>query len=214
MGTANDKTARPSWPVKILNFLVEGYWIFLVVGSFILFVFIFFSIPAMTSKTMGPPCQMPLKIVYYESEAEIAIEGKNRFPAVLSTSGLAYIAVGAELWAIFIPMIIIILTLTFYLLNQFRLIVRSVIKGDPFNDENPRRLKILGCFLTLAGPIEGLIGYTFTKPYAARMIIEGAKVSAYLDLHLRTVFSGLLILALAWVFESGIKMRKEQELTI
>lgn len=102
-----------------------------------------------------------------------------------------------------------------FLLIVFNLknFIASVRDGQPFILKNPRRLSIIAYVLILVGPIVGILQYILSgaliphKPPAVEL-------GASFDLHLITVVIGLIIMVIASVFEAGVRLQQDRDLTI
>lgn len=94
------------------------------------------------------------------------------------------------------------------IIGRLRKIFVTLVKGDPFQLENARRLRVIG--LILAGLEAARFGVNAlliwgmnTRP---RFIDE--------DISIPTIFAVFVLFVLAEVFEEGVRMKKDLELTI
>ena len=102
--------------------------------------------------------------------------------------------------------LIVLLGMLVAMLHRLRRVTLTVRNGDPFNERNPRDLRVIALLLAL-GQIFTTLAF-LAIPDALRS--EGA---AY-DLDLTSWFAVLIVLVLAEVFGEGARLRAEAELTV
>ena len=107
------------------------------------------------------------------------------------------IVLGALAWSDAIPFVSSLITL--WILYHLRCFFRLVAQGHPFAPEIPRRTRSIGYAIIWLHYLDALPG-----PH----LIVGGGWSAEL------IFIGLVILVLARVFEVGVGMQEEQNLTV
>lgn len=110
-----------------------------------------------------------------------------------------------ELLLLFAALVVLLGALV-AMLHRLRRVTLTVRDGDPFNERNPRDLRMIALLLAL-GEIFTTVAY-FAIPDAFR----GDSV-AY-DLDLTSWFAVLIVLVLAEVFREGARLRSEAELTV
>lgn len=98
-----------------------------------------------------------------------------------------------------------------YYLRQF---VATVKDARPFDTANSSRLRSIAMIVMITGPIFGVLQFIFSRNVIDLSSFASAGLHPTLDLHLVTVLLGLVILVIAAAFDAGIKMQKEQDLTV
>jgi len=107
-----------------------------------------------------------------------------------------------------------------WVVKQLRLLIKSVRNGNPFDSQNPRRIRRIAFAVMASGPILGLLEFlrmigAFNE--VARLVKEvlpGARAGYEVDLHPETIVVGLIILAIAYAFEAGVRLQNDQNLTV
>lgn len=101
-----------------------------------------------------------------------------------------------------------------YLLGfyQLRMILKSAKNDFVFNPKNILRLKIIAGLIIAFKPIEWLVYRLFVVPIDEMIAVN--KLSIQLDFELGSFIYGLLLFALAAVFEKGHEMYEELKLTV
>ena len=95
---------------------------------------------------------------------------------------------------------------------QLRMILKSAWHDKVFTQENIRRLKIIAGLIIAFKPFEWFMYQLFVVPIDE--ILVANEVSISLDLELGSFVYGLLLFALAAVFEKGHDMYQELKLTV
>ena len=101
-----------------------------------------------------------------------------------------------------------------YLLYLTRRVLKSALAGRPFALDSINRVRIIGITLIALGFAIPLIEYAVAARVLARLNLAGAALSPPIDLREETVFAGLLVLVLAWIFSYGARLESDQSLTI
>ena len=118
------------------------------------------------------------------------------------------IVLGALAWSDAIPFVSSLITL--WILYHLRCFFRLVAQGSPFAPEIPRRTRSIGYAIIAWSPLTALasIWLHYLDALPGPHLIVGGGWSAEL------IFIGLVILVLARVFEVGVGMQEEQNLTV
>lgn len=98
------------------------------------------------------------------------------------------------------------------IVKQLTVILKSVEKGNPFNENNSLKLKAIGTTLIIASLITPICDMLL-----AIKVIQFLNInidSFNYSINLTMLFSGLLILLLSGVFRYGSKLQEEYDLTI
>jgi len=164
------------------------------------------SLAAVTSVIL-----LVLMIIVGIGMAAVAVGGV----ALIFTSGVeARLAEGlhttdvptkSELLLLFAALILL-LGMLVTMLHRLRRVTLTVRNGDPFNERNPRDLRVIALLLAL--------GQVFTT--LAFLAIPDAfrGDGVQFDLDLTSWFAVLIVLVLAEVFGEGARLRAEAELTV
>lgn len=95
---------------------------------------------------------------------------------------------------------------------QLRMILKSAWNDQVFTSENIKRLKIIAGLIIAFKPFQWLMYQLFVVPIDELMIAN--EISVSLDFELGSFVYGLLLFALAAVFEKGHDMYQELKLTV
>lgn len=108
--------------------------------------------------------------------------------------------------------LIIGLALSLFGFFQLRMILKSARNDEVFTLENIKRLKIIAGLLIAYKPIQWVIYQLFIVPIDKMLVAN--EISINLNFELGSFIYGLLLFALASVFEKGHKMYQELKLTV
>ena len=159
---------------------------------------------------------LPVSVSYEETPDEIPLDLLNRYnekPVV----GFKYIKIdnskeGGFDYSLLIPLFMI--GGYMWTLHQFRRFVKTILRGEPFDRENPRRIRHIGFVVMIAGPIVGAIQYLHTLKYIYDLDFPGAKVEIEPDIYPAAIFLGLILFVIGHVYDLAVKLKEDQELTI
>lgn len=101
---------------------------------------------------------------------------------------------------------------------QMRKIFASLTENKPFTLENSRRIRIMG-ILTLVGSvvyssIGSAIGSWFFVDIFNRLDIPDLKITIAYQLHLESLFFGVVLLLLSEIFRRGCELQEQVDLTV
>ena len=102
--------------------------------------------------------------------------------------------------------LLLMLAMLATMLYRLRRVTLTVRDGDPFNERNPRDLRIIALLLALVQIFTTLAFLAIPEPF------RGDDVR--FDLDLTSWFAVLIVLVLAEVFGEGARLRAEAELTV
>lgn len=209
---------------RTLSFILAGLWYLCLAWNAVMLIFLIALIGGVEMpervKVFVP---LPINVTYENAG------GADRTPAV-QPEGVAVVAGHTDVIVnvkevkdrIILTIAVLLLSLAALLIvRELRAILREVKSGRPFSAENPRRLRRIGWLVLALGPLEG--GWTFwmASRFLDRLAIPGATLSINPELHLfigdfnfNSILLGLLILLIAQIFELGVRLQEEQDLTI
>jgi len=95
---------------------------------------------------------------------------------------------------------------------QLRMILKSALNEDVFTSKNITRLKIIAGLIILYTPFQWIVYQLFIMPIDSELIANEITIS--LNFKLGSLIYGLLLFALAAVFEKGHDMYQELKLTV
>ena len=102
-----------------------------------------------------------------------------------------------------------IVLLALAVLVLMRRIVRSVVAGDPFVEENVRRLRLIGWLVALS-PLLLVLAQLARSGLVARSSVGDVAVSQ-ITIAVVPILVGGLLLVLAQVFAAGVQLRQDTE---
>ena len=111
-------------------------------------------------------------------------------------------------------MIVTMLVITIWVLEQLRALFRSLRDNHVFAPANVRHVQRVGWAVLLAEPLRVAFTYCSHAYAQSHFIGDGLRFTTDLDFHLGTIFSGLVILVLAEIFRAGTRLDEDQSLTI
>jgi hypothetical protein len=101
----------------------------------------------------------------------------------------------------------------FFITLQFQYIFSTFQKNEPFNPKNYRRVKIVAFLVMVLSPLVLLFNELSIYVFKDFKIDVHSFIRTH-NLNLQFIFLGLMILIIAFVFETGSKLQQESELTI
>jgi hypothetical protein len=117
--------------------------------------------------------------------------------------------------------VFMILGVGLIIIHQLKQFLKTTIAGNPFEQANIKRIRIIGWTVIISQAIKLILGLGFWFYLKSPVQINGSSVSLYwhsfegiFDDTFGVTFLGLVILVIAEIFREGFKLREEQELTI
>jgi hypothetical protein len=107
-----------------------------------------------------------------------------------------------------IALLDIFLVLSIYIADQLRRVFDSLEDKEPFQAENARRIRRIGWTVILLEVMRALA----TAYWSGWAVLDGWRAAS--NIGATGVLFGLIILALAQVFQEGARLREDQSLTI
>jgi hypothetical protein len=102
--------------------------------------------------------------------------------------------------------------------QQLRQLLRAVKRGHPFDPLNPKRIRRIAWVVIAIGPVRDarqfIAAVSAIQSGAIRQALPGASVGYALRFSWETVVIGLVMLAIAYAFEAGVRLQNDQDLTI
>ncbi len=203
-----------STSVKILKVILDITWYLSWIGAGLALILVIIALSGVNLDQLH--VTIPAAIDFYPENGTSDIPYTDR-PVISEIEGKARILIDPDkafwkvLVCIFLPTII---AAWIWGLKHLRLFFLSVKKGNPFDDENPKRLRKLAYLIMIGGPFAGL-GLIFQSLFIMDdLSVPSGEIELHADLFLEYVVAGLIILVIAEVFDAAVRMKKEQDLTI
>ncbi|MBI1236471.1 DUF2975 domain-containing protein [Hyphobacterium indicum] len=128
--------------------------------------------------------------------------------------GVATSLMGAVDRIIMLPLLVAEIVTLLVIVHRLRLIVRTLISGDPFVPENAGHLRIIA----IAIGLYQIVRYAAQGLVAISLAVFGFRIGGveltHFDLNLGPWFAVAALLVLSEVLREGARMRQEQKLTI
>lgn len=113
-----------------------------------------------------------------------------------------------------VVIVLVVLGLFLWVLDQLRQLFRSLSRGQPFIPENVRRIRRVG-YAMMAGEVLRALVFYFWSYYSSQHFIgSGLRFIASTEINGTAILAGLAILVIAEVFHEGTRLKDEQSLTI
>ena len=210
--------ARPSRISRFLSFVVGAFWYLTILWIFLVFCF-WLAVMLGWKPTQGDVLYcIPISVKNIEfAEPPSSDTGKQL--SLVKIMGYRDIVIADTLdrTNVSVTAILFVLpasTAIFLIFWQLRLFLRSVKEGRPFDRENPRRIRRIGYLVTVLGPLDSLMDLVLGWLYLPRISLPDSSLNVNPDLHPDLIFLGFIILLIAQIFDEGVKMQDEQDLTV
>jgi len=159
---------------------------------------------------------LPISISYENNLEKMPpdfLDGRSEYPIVrVEKIKLHTNNAGGFSFTLVIPLLLIAGFLWIvYIIRKF---IRTVKEGYPFSRENPRRIRMIGFIVMITGPVVAAIQYVYTYQYLHMLDFPHAEVEITPDINLMTIFLGLLLFVIGHVYDLGVKLKEENDLTI
>ena len=158
----------------------------------------------------------PLSVCYAEGGG-VSLPGQEVAkggPLVTGFSGITLKNGGHGRQKIFVIMPLLLSMLFMGIVMILRKIIRSIRGGTPFTRGNAARIRAMGWLVMISGPFWGILEYIYGRMLLPTVSIEGAAVEVDPDMRIFYVFVGLLIVAIGHVFQYGVGLKEDSELTV
>ncbi len=140
----------------------------------------------------------------------------------IETSGLVFSFTegfsAPEAGTIFIyqfALVVPLLAMGLLIIFQLRKIFATIAKGSPFSMENSKRIRVIGWTIIAASAIKALLSFLLGLYFSTLINLPGLDLMANIRLQdFAGVFAGVIVLALAEVFQHGARLQEESNLTV
>lgn len=211
---------------RIAIIAVEICWYFVLIGTFVAMVIVIIGVANKPALDYLLPAAASADVTYkdrmkdYEDRMKDAMSGHinvvndGRLEVLEYSGGTMLVSgINRSIYKFAIGMIydsawMIIL---FWVLRK---LVRSLKHGRPFIPDNVRRIRALGLLIILDFPVTWFLNYLNNNQYIGKLDIPGAEISMNAVPEINTLLLGLLILVLAQVFDTGVRLQSDNDLTV
>ncbi len=142
---------------------------------------------------------------FLDSDSEYPIVGVERIKLHTNNEG-------GFSFTLIIPVLLISGFL--WILYIIRKFIRTVKEGHPFSRENPRRIRMIGFIVMIAEPVVAAVQYIYAYQYIYMLDFPHAEIKVEPDINLMTIFLGLILFAIGHVYDLGVSLKEESDLTI
>ncbi|MFC1493352.1 DUF2975 domain-containing protein [candidate division KSB1 bacterium] len=207
-----------NYPVlKFLKGTINFLWYFLLIVIGIMAVLIVFKlVPGFNDFLSLNNFKAP--VLFSHEGPVIQINSSNpefnNVEVKVLTGELTMNASSTGFWLMVTEAMLIWILMGMFILFQVRKIFYNLTKEHPFEQENVKRLRIIGFAMIGAEIINWLLFWIMNLIYSDDFYLYPGEISFGLDKNITVIFIGLVILVIAEIFRVGLDMRKEQELTI
>ena len=99
-------------------------------------------------------------------------------------------------------------------INQLARFLARADEGTPFVRQSARAIGSIGWIVAVSGPMFNLFDWLISGYLAERVHLPGATFGTMLVINPEPIFIGLVIVAIARIFDHGTRLQEEQDLTI
>ncbi len=199
--------------IKAVLYLGYGFlWV-------VLFLIIVFGIGVLVSGRIKG-VDLPLLMSATHIDGFIQMNSPNpvadSLPAFMS-SGVVEVHLGEHDWPYMISLVFIVLIeigVSLFILHQLLNFLDEVTNARLFVRQNAAAIRKIGWVVALYAPVAGLIQYLMTWALIDRVRLTGATLGFGFYVDISTVFLGLIIVVIAQIFDEGVKLKEEHDLTI
>ena len=181
---------HPSMLVRILSTIVNIIWVLGIIGACAQLL--------LTPVGLLRIFEFPIKAMPFNFMRDFFHFGVDDLVGTMLLSCISML-----IWLIFL-----------WIVWHLRKLMLAIREGEPFHPDNPGRIRKIAYAVLLWAPIEILFygmmfrGLAITiRPISS---VSGMPVRVFLEL----IFFGLAILVIAEVFQRGVKLQQEQDLTV
>lgn len=160
--------------------------------------------------------QIPLEAEFLPESERAYVPMQDR-PMIVEFTGYAKILVDPEdrwLKSLIVVTLSVMTGLMLWGLFQIRKFFNTVKKGEPFHKDNPGRIRWIGYLLLIGEPVAYIFMQIQAKILYFRLDEPTLRINDDLPFRGMMIIIGLIIIVIAQIFDIGVKMKREQDLTI
>lgn len=210
----NLETKKPSLSVKILKFFIDAVWYLSWFAAALTAIIV--TSMSFGFKPEALQVTVPVAIRYIDEDARAEIPMEER-PVIVELTGNAKVLVDPnnKVHRIFVVTVLpLFIAGLLWGVHQLRCFFKTVKEGQPFHPENPGRLRNLAILLIAFGPAYDITiylqGWLLSDEY--KFFAENTEL--YNGIGGQSIIAGLILFVIAQIFDIGVKLQKEQDLTI
>lgn len=200
---------------RFLSFVVEAFWY--LIRILILLTVVLWLAVLLGWKSNHLIFSLPVKLEYQASLDSFSSQAGQRIShfkvvgsPLVSADNLSKSEMSLFICSVMLPALAIVLLIV----RQLRLFLRSVKAGRPFERANPARIRRIGYLVAVLGPLVGLGNFISGSKLIQRISLSDFSTSVETNIHLEMVFMGLLIVLIGQIFEAGVSLQEDQDLTV
>jgi hypothetical protein len=199
---------------KTMKILIDLIWYLSWAASLLALVLIVAAIAGLPMK--GLQVKAPIQMTF-ENAANPGDVPMSQRPVITNIVGYATVLVGqaaSKTQRLMLLVLLPILAGLIYGVYQLRQFFKNVNNGRPFDPDNPKRIRRIAYLIMAWGPFKGIFLYLQALNVMKGLSFTGGSTTPRFDLHLEFIFLGLVILVIAQIMDIGVKLQREQDLTV
>jgi hypothetical protein len=199
---------------KIMKIVLDVIWYLSWFASLLALVLIIAVIAGLPMNALQ--VQAPVQMTFEDSAHAASIPMAER-PVIMNVVGYATVLVSPEALKTQKLIILVLLPIVMgmiYGVYQLRCFFKNVKDGRPFDPDNPKRIRKIAYLIMAWGPVKGISLYLQALNVLKGLSFTEGSTAPNIDIHLEFIFLGLVILVIAQIMDIGVKLQREQELTI
>jgi len=206
---SNESPIRVS---KLLSFCVRANWVLSIV--FLILLPLVFVVCLFTTKGMllpgGDSIHLQFKDVLPKivdcAKGDVFIESYGNVTLIGNIPAVVY-----PQWGVFLLEALI----GYFLAVRLKRLLQSVREGRPFDQKSPKDIRDIG-WLVIAGTVLQSVLSTYAAFFLRKHVpvAEDCTLTVMPQIDLLFIFLGLVILLLARIFQAGVDLQQEHDLTV
>ena len=208
--SSNDKeTAKPPSLIGLLRSALQVGQVLMWISAFVLLSLLVLVLCGLRFE--GFTFSVPLDVTFIESggatEGLRVIDGLGHFG--ISPPPLDY-----QVTCLFLLKYLGMVVVGLIVIRQLSRFLASVDGGSPFVRRSARAIGSIGWIVAVSSPMLNLFDWLISSYLVERVQLSGATFGTMLLINPEPIFVGLLIVVIAGIFDYGIRLQEEQDLTI
>ncbi len=202
---------RPVRVPKALSFMVRAAWIVLLIGLIIM------------------PISFIGNLIWARGAYLLRVDGlriqytdlfqfmPNLAPGSVKIYGYTPEVIGNASWIFYLgwPIAIVELVISFLIITRLLSLIKVVESGQPFSLRSPVLIKQVGILVLLCTVMDAVLTTTISFFLKHKIPIpDGADLIFFPSIDFHSLFLGLVLLLLARIFQAGVDLQQEHDLTV
>ena len=206
--------SKSSLAVKSVKFIVDAIWY---LGWFAAALVLVIMIAVLVGfRPNALQVKAPIELTYIDETDAGGIPFDQR-PTIMNIKGYATVLLPPDnpVWHRFTIIILPLLMAGFlYGAYQMRRFFRTVKDGVPFHPDNPKRIRRIGYVVMAWGPAQGFFFLLQGWLTLREVQVPADDLTIPGNIMPGLIFVGLVIVVIAQIFDMGVKLQQEQNLTV